>query len=628
MTITEDKVDLRALFTEGWIGRLRLKNRLVQAPMHTRYATDFGEVTERLIQYHVARARGGISFITLENTAVNWEEGRAAGNPVRIDDDRFITGLHNLVDAVHREGSLMATQLHHAGRQNMSSNIDGGGAPVAPSTVQSKVGGDPPREMSQDEIAAVVEEFREGARRSKAAGFDAVEIHGAHGYLLTQFLSPNVNLRTDEYGGSFENRARFPLAVVQAIREAVGPDFPIVYRISVEERTEGGMELEDGVAFCELIEPYVDAISVTAGIYESMSWIFTMQGTDPGSLLPLSKAVKAKVGVPVIGISRLGWALEDAARAIEAGELDFVAMARTQLADPDLPVKTQRGEHRRVRRCIACNECVGGFLFNGWSVRCVINPEAGSEHLLHEALGASRNPRRVLVIGGGPGGCEAARVAALRGHKVRLVERADALGGQLRASTAPAFKRREMQSLIDYYEAELAALGVDVALGTTATDVDRNAADVVLVATGTVGPPAPNDAVDAIEALAARTLPGDGPIVVLGSGETALNAAAFCVEQERPTTIVTGGEPLGADMNPLLAGQVEAYVRERGVQIADSPGAAGTPGSATLWAPARLDPDPAQAPGDGLSTFDVGTRARPGRLYEATQSGFWTAARL
>ncbi len=618
--------DLAPLFAEGSIGTLRLKNRLVQAPMHTRFATDFGEVSDRLIEYHLARARGGIAFITLENTAVNWEEGRAAGNPVRIDDDRFITGLHNLVDAVHREGALMATQLHHAGRQNMRSNIDGGLDPVSPSTVQSKVGGDPPREMTHEDIARVVEEFSEAARRSKAAGFDAIEIHGAHGYLLTQFLSPNVNQRQDEYGGSFENRARFPLAVVQAVREAVGDDFPVIYRISVEERTDGGMELEDGVEFCALIEPYVDAISVTAGIYESMEWIFTMQGTPPGSLLPLSRAVKARVGVPVIGVSRLGWALEEAAQAIEAGELDFVAMARTQLADPDLPAKTRRGEHRRVRRCIACNECVGGFLFKGWSVRCVINPEAGSEYRLHEALAASRDPRRIVVVGAGPAGCEAARVAAIRGHTVRLIEREQGIGGQLRASTAPEFKRREMQALIDYYDAELEALGVEIALGSAASDADLGAADVVLVATGTVAAPPPDGATDAVEALASRSLPGDGPIAVLGSGETALNAAAYCVEQGRETTLVSGGDPLGADMNPLLSGQIEGYIRARGAQVVDRLRADAD--GPSLWAPARRDPDRAPTPSNGATTLDVGTRARPGRLYEATQSGFWTASRL
>jgi 2,4-dienoyl-CoA reductase (NADPH2) len=352
-----------------------------------------------------------------------------------------------------------------------------------------------------------------------------------------------------------------------------------------------------------------------------------MQGTSPGSLLPLSKAVKARVGVPVIGISRLGWALEDAARAIEAGELDFVAMARTQLADPDLTVKTQRGEHRRVRRCIACNECVGGFLFNGWSVRCVINPETGSEYQLPAALARSASPRRVLIVGGGPGGCEAARVAALRGHTVRLVERAEGLGGQLRASTAPEFKRREMQALIEYYEAELDALGVEVALGHAAGEGDFAGADVVLLATGTVGPPPPDGAVDAVEALTARSLPGDGPIVVLGSGETALNSLAFCAEQGRQATLVTGGEPLGADMNPLLAGQTESYARGLGAEIVDElpADAAGLP---ALWAPARLEPDATPSVTHGVPVVDVGTRARPGRLYEATQSGFWTAARL
>jgi len=624
MTIVEG--DLSALYQPARLGRLHLRNRLFQAPMHTRFASDSGEITERLIEYHAARARGGVAFITLENTAVNWTEGRAAGNPVRLDDDRYITGMHHLVEAVHREGVLMATQLHHAGRQNMSTNVDTR-VPVAPSPVQSKVGGDPPRALSIPEIQRIVEEFAEAARRTVGAGFDAVEIHGSHGYLLTQFLSPNTNLREDEYGGSFENRARMPLEVVRAVREAVGPDFPIIYRISVEERTEGGMGVEEGVEFCALIEPYVDAIHATAGIYESMDTIFTMQGTPPGSLLPLAQAVKARVNVPVIGISRLGWALEEAARLVESGELDFVAMARTQLADPELPRKTRRGEHTRVRRCIACNECVGGFLFNGWAVQCVINPELGNEARLPLLLAPSPRPRRVVVVGGGPSGCEAARVAALRGHDVTLVEREQALGGLLRASTAPRFKRREMEALIDYYEAELEALGVEVRLGVTG-DPETLASefDAVLLATGTGLPPTPEGAVDADVVLAQRTLPGDGPIAVLGSGETALNAAAFCLEEGREVVLVTGERPLGADMNPLLAAKTEAYVRERGATVVDTYDV--PPGTAALWAPAREVAPPLDAPPNGTPTLAVGTRARPGRLYEATQSAFWTASRL
>jgi dimethylglycine catabolism A len=620
------------LLQPGEIGRLRLKNRLLQSAMHTRFASDLGEVTERLIEYHAERARGGVAMIILENTAVNWEVGRAAGNPVRIDRDLYVTGLHRLVEAIHREGATIATQLHHAGRQNVSSNIDGGGPPLAPSEVQSRVGGDPPRAMTKDEIAAVVDEFAAGARRTVQAGFDAVEVHGSHGYLLTQFLSPSTNRRDDDYGGSFENRARFPLEVVNAVREAVGPDFPVIYRISLEERTEGGMGAEEGVAFCKLVEPYVDAINVTAGIYESMEWIFTPQGVDPGSLLPLAKAVKDAVDVPVIGISRLGWLLDGAAEAIEANELDYVAMARTQLADPQLVAKTRRGDAHRVRRCIACNECVGGFLFQGWSVQCVINPELGNEYRLPELMRPAEDPKRVLVVGGGVSGCEAARVAAVRGHSVRLVEQAPTLGGQVRAVGAPQIKRREMDSFLAYYEAELDHLGVEVVTGAAADGDLLDQFDRVLLATGSETPDTPDGTVDAVAALTARELPAGGRVTVVGNGSIGIHAAAFAAEQGREVKVVPGPghedkEP-GHGLNPLLAGHLLGYLDDRGVTLA---AAGNEPDGAelVLWAPEerrasrvleeRLTDD---------EVVGVGTRVRSGGLYAATQSGFWTGARV
>lgn len=626
MSVASDH--LQTLFSEGSIGRLRLRNRLIQAPMHTLFASNFGEVTDRLIAYHATRARGGVGMIILENTAVNWQVGRAAGNPVRIDDNRFIAGLHDLVEAVHREGALMATQLHHAGRQNMGSNIEGGGPPVAPSPIQSKVGGDPPRELTIPEIKDIVQEFAEGARRTVAAGFDAVEIHGSHGYLLTQFLSPATNQRTDEYGGSFENRCRMPLEVVRAVREAVGDDFPVMYRISLEERTENGMGAEEGVEFCSLIEPYVDAIDVTAGIYESMEWIFTMQGVNPGSLLGLAKAVKERVNVPVIGISRLGWALDDAAQAIEAGELDFVSMARTQLTDPELVNKTRKGQHRRVRRCIACNECVGGFLFQGWRTQCVINPELGNESRLSELMHPVGQRKRVLIVGGGPSGCEAARVAARRGHEVSLIEYAHRLGGQLRAASAPEFKRREMEALIDFYEVELEHLGVRVDLNTEATEeLLADGYDLVLLATGMVAPNPPGSAIDAIDVLTTRELPDGDLITVVGSGEVALNTAAFCAEQGRKTRIWAQAAEIGTDMNPLLAGHTQEYLRNRGVEIHTETDEIPDEGI-TLWAPAYVPSSDFQDVVDGERIVGVGTRVRPGRLYEATQSAFWTASRI
>lgn len=626
---------LDPLFAEGKIGNLTLKNRLVQSAMHTRFASEFGEVSDRLIAYCVARARGGVSIIILENTAVDWEYGRAAGNPVRIDDDVFVTGLHDLVHAVHLEGVKVAIQLHHAGRQNMSSNIVGGKAPLAPSPVQSMVGGDPPKEMTEAEIERSIDQFREGARRSKQAGFDAVEIHGSHGYLLTQFLSPATNLRIDDWGGSFENRARFGLEVTKAVRKAVGPDFPVLFRISLEERTEGGLTREEGLAFCQLISPYVDLLNVTAGIYESMEWIFTMQGVDPGALLPLAKAVKDSVDVPVMTISRMGWMLEDAARAVEAGEVDFVAMARTQLADPDLVEKSRRGESTRVRRCIACNECVGGFLFQGWRVQCVINPELGNEFQLAELKQRTAEPKKVLVVGGGVSGCEAARVATQRGHDVTVVERDDRLGGLLWGQGAPAFKRRELDALIVYYEAELEALGVEVRLGVEATEELLSEYDVVLLATGTETEAVPDGMLDAIAVMCSRELPPGDPVTVVGSSHYGVHVAAFALEQGRRTRILPepGFELDASGINPLLAGHVIGYLMKLGVELPGEPEsleAIDPDGGIVLWAPHDRAPSRVfQEFVDGRRVIEVGTRTDThGGLYVATQSGFWTATRI
>lgn len=478
--------NLEALFQPGKIGRLTLQNRFIQSPMHTKFASEFGEVSEKLVAYLTARARGGVGLIILENTAVDWEVGRAAGNPVRIDDDLFLAGLSDLTEAVHREGVAIAAQLHHAGRQNPAANTVGRVGPVAPSPVASDAIGDVPRELTAGEIAQIVEQFREAAARAVKAGFDLVEIHGSHGYLLTQFLSPQSNLRTDSYGGSFENRARFPLEVVRAVREAVGPDFPVSYRISVEERTPGGMPADEGIAFCKLIEDYVDVFNVTAATYESMDSIFMMHGRTPAELLPLATRVKAAVRKPVIGISRLGWALDESAEAVRAGHLDFVAMGRTQLTDPQLVLKVAAGEDERVRRCIGCNECVGGFLFRGWRLHCVMNPELGFEQQADQALRPQGRAKNVVVVGGGPSGVEAARAAALRGHRVTLVEAADRLGGEVRIAAAVEYKHREMAAYLTYFERELDHVGVTVLLGATATEnhaavVD---ADVVVWATG------------------------------------------------------------------------------------------------------------------------------------------------
>lgn len=620
--------DLDILYTPCSIGCLKLKNRMVQSPIHTKFAGHFGEVSDKNINYLVKRARGGVSLIILENTAVDWEVGRAAGNPLRIDNDLFIAGLSDLTEAVHREGCLIATQLHHAGRQNNTSNTEGQVGPVGPSAVTSAAIGDEPRELTVAEIRSIVQQFRDGARRSVAAGFDMIEIHGSHGYILTQFLSPQSNLRTDEYGGTFENRARFPLEVVRAIREEVGPDFPISYRISLEERTPGGMEAEEGLAFCKLIDEYVDVFNVTAATYESMDSIFMMQGRAPAELLPLASRVKAIVSKPVIGISRLGWALDTAAGAVRDGHLDFVAMARTQLTDPELVLKVKNGESDRVRKCIGCNECIGTFLFGGWRTHCVMNPELGYEKEADDLLRPQRAAKKVLVVGGGPAGAEAARAAAKRGHSVRLIEAKPRIGGQVLTSAAADYKRMEMEAYVTYFEKELEFVGVDVRVNTVfdSAGPDAEWADSIVIATG--GRPAPVDGYaregrDAVEVMESK-VEFDGPVTVIGANEIGLNTAAFAAQQGQPTVVVTGGKAAGWDMNPILAAHTVGLLERAGVTFVDAdPGGSMARVLAHDWV---ADERAVEIP--GKEVIEVGAKIKGGRLYQATQSGFWSGTRI
>jgi len=650
--------ELDPLFSPVRIGTMDLKNRLVQSPMHTRYATGSGEVSEQLIAYMTARARGGAGLIIVENTAVDWELGRAAGAPIRLDDDRFVTGLHDLVEAVHRAGAKIATELHHAGRQNTRGNITGGAQPIAPSPIACKVSIDEPRAMTIDEIHQLVEQFGEAARRTVQAGCDAVEIHGSHGYLLTQFFSPYTNHRADEYGGSLENRARVLREITRRVRQAVGPTFPIIYRLNAEDRVPGGTTLEDTLHLVQwLEEDGVDAFDVTAGIYESMEWIFTMAGVEPGSLADLAAAVKDVVSVPVIAISRLGFDLHASAALVRDGKTDLIAMGRTQLADPQLVNKAHAGRWSEIRRCIACNECVAGFLFNGWRVQCVINPELGNEfrHLVQPAL----QPKHVLVCGGGPAGMEAARVAAQRGHHVTLMEQRGCLGGQLLSAAKPGFKSKEMSALIAFYEDALTRAGVTVQLNSPATAeaIAATGADVVLLALGTVvapptwagnGRPAYLTATDVLEAE------GQGmgeTVAIVGGQEIGLNAAIYLAETGHNVTLIEQGPDIALDINALMRAHMLTMAGTLGVDILTNctvkgaeDGAHGTElllGFGSEHASRRFANvvsalGPVAPVVDGLTTAlsagtevrEIGTYREPGRLYRATQDGFFAAVEI
>ncbi|MFD6057390.1 MULTISPECIES: oxidoreductase [Rhodococcus] len=627
MTITTpDPAGVRApqdgpLFQPGRIGKMTLRNRFVQAPIFTQFASTFGEVDERLIEYHRARARGGVGLIIIENTSIDWEVGRTVGHPIRIDHDRFRAGLSDLVEAVHNEGAKIAVQLHHTGRQNSQGNTERNEPPLAPTAGITSAFGTPPRAIEEHEIPGLIDRYVQGARRAVAAGFDAVELHGAHGYLLGQFLSPFTNHRTDDWGGPLENRARFALEVVKAVRAEIGPDVPLMYRLSAEEPYEGGLSLDDGLAFCEMLDPLVDALDVSAGNYDTAATLLPM--IAPGSLVGYAKAVKKRVSVPVIGVGRLTWILDDMHKAVGDGELDFVALGRAQLADPETVAKTRRGEPDRVRRCLAVNECISRWMFNGKRTQCVINPALGQERRAAEARRPVAVRRRVLIVGAGPSGCEAALLAAARGHDVELVDRADRIGGQLHAWAAPGAFRAEIENLMAFYETELDRSDVTLRLGTAGDSLDLDAWDSVLLATGTVPT---HDGLDAVTMLTERRAPEADEVTVFGETETAMFAALWLAEQGKHTTLLSPEDVVGVDTNDMEREHLTGLSTEHGVTI--RLGASAPDTGTVVWATPRVPSTVLSAAVDDDRVQTIGTRFRGGRLYEATQSGFWTAARI
>jgi 2,4-dienoyl-CoA reductase-like NADH-dependent reductase (Old Yellow Enzyme family)/thioredoxin reductase len=470
------------MFSPGRLGRLVAKNRLVMPPMVRNYADNQGGVTPRYIAHIERIARGGVGTIVLEASAVQ-ADGKAFRRQLCIGDDALIPGLRALVDAGHRYETLMGIQLFHGGRQ--ASTHVSGLQPIAPSPIPDPVVNELPHELEIEEIRDVVAAFATGARRAKQAGFDFVEIHGAHGYLVQQFLSPFSNRRRDEYGGSPENRRRFLEQIFAAVRAATGDDFPITLRLSGEEALPGGLTIEETVETAKRLEQLgAAALHISTGNYATYSQgtMIPPMAVADGVLLPLAERVKQAVGIPVIAVGKLRRPalVEDVLRR---GQADFVALGRTLLADPDWPAKVASGRLAEVRHCVACNQGCITRLFAQEPIWCTINPEVGRESAFAHLTGG--DGRKLLVVGGGAAGMAAARWGALAGFKVALHEAHAVLGGQLlAASTAP--HREDWDLLREYLVHELDRLGVEVRLNSR---LDPNAivaekAAAVILATG------------------------------------------------------------------------------------------------------------------------------------------------
>jgi 2,4-dienoyl-CoA reductase-like NADH-dependent reductase (Old Yellow Enzyme family)/NADPH-dependent 2,4-dienoyl-CoA reductase/sulfur reductase-like enzyme len=619
------------LFQSGRIGTLELRNRIVMAPMGSNFAETDGHCGERIQAYYEARAQGGAGLLTMGVCSVAYPQGTGEPYQVGVSRDDFIPGLAALAARVHRHGAKIAMQIQHSGKNSAQDLAQGRevwlpSLPKAPPVsdmmaaitrqeLSTFVGIGPHkprmRVMDQADIDQMIEWFAAAALRAKQAGFDAVELHGAHNYILAGFLSPYYNQRDDEYGGPLENRARLLLQTLAAVKARVGADFPVWVRLDAEElRTPGGITLAEAIATARLCEAAgADAISVSAYAMLTSGVAFTEAPIpqQPGAFLSNAAAVKQALTIPVIASGRIE--PDVAAKAIAAGQLDYVAMGRKLLADPEIPIKLERNAPQTVRPCIYCYACVSEIFVNR-RVKCAVNALTG--HEFEAAITPAPSPKHVLIVGGGPAGMEAARVAALRGHRVTLAERSDRLGGTLFFA---ALAYPENGRLLDYLQQQVRASSVNVQLNTAVDTayVQGLKPDAILVASGArraapaiagasqshvwsgdelrrlmTGDRADEiaraklnlaeramfkaggmlrvtDSTQALQSLSKLWMPLGKRVVIVGGGLVGLELAEFLLARGRQVTVLEPGERAGVELSIVRRWRVLDAVKSHGV---------------------------------------------------------------
>jgi len=522
------------LFTPGKIGKLELKNRVVMPAIGTSLATSTGEASDEIIRYYQERAKGGCGLIITEITRIDDVYGVGTSNQLCATETYQIPRLERLVKAVHRYDSKIFFQLHHPGRQSHA-NLIGGKQIVAPSAVMSKVIGEMPRALETSEVEELVKKFVKGAKIVQVAGADGVEIHAAHGYLVGQFLSPLSNVRTDKYGGSLSNRMRFLVEIVTGIKHICGSDFPISVRIDGDEFVDGGLKLDEAIKISRTLESIgVDAINVSSGTYDSMITIIEPISYPQGWKRHLAKAIKETVKIPVIACDVIRTP-DFAEELLQIDNLDFVAIGRGQLADPEWAKKALEMRHEEIRPCVSCLYCIEE-LMSGKCIKCAVNPKMGREAEF-DNLTKDGNDRVVAIVGGGPAGMQSAITLAERGFKPILFEKRSVLGGSVYLGSKPPHKTK-LAGLIDHMTSEMQRLNVEVRMECEASvDVLKELNPyAVFVAQGAEAN-IPNilgvkqDHVCSIEdILSGKVVLNGKKTIVVGSGLTGLETAEYLAE--------------------------------------------------------------------------------------------------
>jgi 2,4-dienoyl-CoA reductase-like NADH-dependent reductase (Old Yellow Enzyme family)/thioredoxin reductase len=548
------QMTLAHLFSPFQIKSCRLENRIVMPGLASFLIEDNGSITDKAIEHYRMRASGGPAMVIVEACAVS-PEGIVSPHQARIYDDRFVEGLSRIAQVIRAEGAVPAVQIHHGGRQTSAKVIKR--KPVSASNLPCPTISGEVEPLTLEGIQEIIFKFGDAAQRAVEAGFDLIEIHGAHGYLVNQFLSPFSNIREDRYGGDRAGRARFAVEIVQELRKRLGPAFPVSFKISAQEFVPNGLTVEESIELLKLlVAAGVDIVQVSAGNDATPEWICQPMFMDKACLSDSAAKIREALHVPVMAVGRINDPLT-AEEIIRKGRADLVCIGRGLLADPEMPRKAKEGRLDEIRTCIACNTCMESIFRRG-RVECLVNPTLGREKEM--ALKPAEKKKRVMVVGGGPGGLHVALVAAARGHEVLLFEKQSMLGGQLVMGSVTQYKK-EILSLINFHKRQVQKAGVKTFLNSEVTSETVLAVkpDAVVLCTGAIPilPPIPG-----IEKSIVFPLPevlngqrsAPKKTVILGGGATGCEVAHHLAENGSQVTIV--------EQLPKIAGQMESITRK------------------------------------------------------------------
>ncbi len=562
-------MDYMNLFTPFKIGKMEVKNRIVMAPMGLNAAHPDGRIDDDEIHYFEERARGGTGLIIIGCQFLTKElaQGSLEGY---LDKTYVIPQLTNLCEAVQKYGTKISAQLScGTGKNAFSSMLED--IPVSASEIPSMFNPDLLcHALTVEEIREIMKQFAFSAKLLKNAGFDAIEVHAHAGYLVDQFMSAVWNKRTDEYGGSPENRMKFAVEIVQAIRDAVGPDFPILFRIACKHHFEGGRTIEETLPLLKILEDAgVDALDIDSGSYENIEYIFPPAYLGDACMVDVCAPVRKAVNIPLLNAGN--HTPETAVNLIESGTADFVMFGRPLIAEPYIAEKLLQGKREELRPCIRCNEdCIGRIITRLTKISCSVNPIAGFENRINN--NKVQNGKKVVVVGGGPGGMEAARSAAIAGHEVILFEKDSALGGQLKSAATPDFKS-QLRELVEWYIHQMKIHNVELHLNTEVTldSPELEKADAIIIATGAL-PLTPKikgieNAIDIISAHINKDKLKGNKIIYCGGGLSACDSALETAMEGKKAAIIELQDEVAINDHFINKAALIPMLKQYGVEI-------------------------------------------------------------